>query len=102
MPVDEHKQELHLDLDECAEEFRWAANKLLWIAERLNAAGSEEDAQAVMRIIVACEAGEERLKGFASDAKAGRIVRVKVGKVGRRGYVTDGASFQKGRLGRFF
>jgi hypothetical protein len=77
MPIDEQEQELQLDLNECAEEFRWAANKLLWIAERLNAAGSEEDARGVLRIIVACEAGEERMKGFASDAKAGRIVRGK-------------------------
>lgn len=45
------------------------------IAERLSQARNEHDAQAVIRICQVMQAGEDKLAGYAEEAKAGRVSR---------------------------
>lgn len=47
------------------------------IAVWLSQAGSEHDAQAVIRICLVIQAREDRLVGYWDDVKVGRIERAK-------------------------
>ena len=77
MPLTKPNQDLKRDLQGIASDLKWSAVELLRIAERLSLAGNEADAQAVIRICVVMQAGEDRLAGYADEVKAGRIVRGK-------------------------
>lgn len=75
MPLTNPNQDLKRDLQGIASDLKWSAVELLRIAERLSLAGNEADAQAVIRICVVMQAGEDRLAGYADEVKAGGIVR---------------------------
>lgn len=70
-------QELKRDLQGAGSDLKWSAVELMRIAERLSLAGNEADAQAVIRICVVMQAGEDRLVGYADEVKAGQINRSK-------------------------
>ena len=75
MTLTKPNQDLKRDLQGIASDLKWSAVELMRIAERLSLAGNEADAQAVIRICVVMQAGEDRLVGYADEVKAGRIVR---------------------------
>ena len=77
MPLTKPNQDLKRDLQGIASDLKWSAVELMRIAERLSLAGNEADAQAVIRICVVMQAGEDRLAGYADEVKAGGIVRAK-------------------------
>jgi len=77
MPLSKLNQELHADLIGAAADMKWFAVDLLRIAERLNLAGNEVDAQAVMRITMTFVGNEERLNAYADEVKLGFIKRDK-------------------------
>lgn len=75
MALTKLNQELSRDLQGTASDLKWSAVELMRIAERLSLAGNEADAQAVIRICVVMQAGEDRLAGYADEVKAGRVDR---------------------------
>ncbi|WP_130887475.1 hypothetical protein [Pseudomonas sp. Sample_21] len=75
MPLTKPDQELRRDLQGTASDLKWSAVELMRIAERLSLAGNEADAQAVIRICVVMQAGEDRLERYAEQVKAGSISR---------------------------
>lgn len=75
MTLTNPNQELKRDLQGTSSDLKWSAVELMRIAERLSLAGNEADAQAVIRICVVMQAGEDRLVGYAEEVKAGRILR---------------------------
>ena len=77
MPLTKPNQDLKRDLQGIASDLKWSAVELMRIAERLSLAGNEADAQAVIRICVVMQAGEDRLAGYADEVKAGQINRSK-------------------------
>lgn len=77
MPLTKPNQDLKRDLQGIASDLKWSAVELMRIAERLSLAGNEADAQAVIRICVVMQAGEDRLAGYADEVKAGQINRNK-------------------------
>lgn len=77
MPLTKPNQDLKRDLQGIASDLKWSAVELMRIAERLSLAGNEADAQAVIRICVVMQAGEDRLAGYADEVKAGQIYRSK-------------------------
>lgn len=77
MTLTKPNQDLKRDLQGTASDLKWSAVELMRIAERLSLAGNEADAQAVIRICIVMQAGEDRLAGYAEEVKAGRIVRGK-------------------------
>jgi hypothetical protein len=68
-------QELSRDLKGLASDFKWSAVELMRIAERLRLAGNEADAQAVMRMCLVFNAGEDKLAVYADEVKSGQITR---------------------------
>ena len=77
MSLAKPNQDLKRDLQGIASDLKWSAVELMRIAERLSLAGNEADAQAVIRICVVMQAGEDRLAGYADEVKAGQITRSK-------------------------
>ena len=77
MTLTKPNQDLKRDLQGIASDLKWSAVELMRIAERLSLAGNEADAQAVIRICVVMQAGEDRLAGYADEVKAGQINRSK-------------------------
>ena len=77
MSLNNPNQELKRDLQGTSSDLKWSAVELMRIAERLSLAGNEADAQAVIRICVVMQAGEDRLAGYADEVKAGQINRNK-------------------------
>lgn len=77
MPLTKPNQDLKRDLQGIASDLKWSAVELMRIAERLSLAGNEADAQAVIRICVVMQAGEDRLAGYADEVKARQISRSK-------------------------
>ena len=77
MSLTKPNQELKRDLQGIASDLKWSAVELMRIAERLSLAGNEADAQAVIRICIVMQAGEDRLAGYADEVKAGQINRSK-------------------------
>ncbi|MGU3345819.1 hypothetical protein [Pseudomonas monsensis] len=75
MTLTKPNQELNRDLQGTASDLKWSAVELMRIAERLSLAGNEADAQAVIRICVVMQAGEDRLARFAYEVKSGSIIR---------------------------
>lgn len=75
MPLADPTKDLKRDLQGIASDLKWSAVELMRIAERLSQAGNEADAQAVLRTCTVFHADEDRLAGYADEAKAGRIVR---------------------------
>lgn len=62
-------------LYDLAEVLSHSAKELVHIAARLNEAGNEEEARAVLRIGLVMQAGEDRLVGYGDEVKAGWIER---------------------------
>ena len=77
MSLTKPNQDLKRDLQGIASDLKWSAVELMRIAERLSLAGNEADAQAVIRICVVMQAGEDRLAGYADEVKAGQLTRIK-------------------------
>ncbi|HJH21627.1 MAG TPA: hypothetical protein K8W20_23340 [Pseudomonas lactis] len=77
MTLTKPNQDLKRDLQGIASDLKWSAVELMRIAERLSLAGNEADAQAVIRICVVMQAGEDRLAGYADEVKARQISRSK-------------------------
>ncbi|KAA0995476.1 hypothetical protein FQ192_10580 [Pseudomonas sp. ANT_J12] len=77
MTLAKPNQDLKRDLQGTASDLKWSAVELMRIAERLSLAGNEADAQAVIRICIVMQAGEDRLAGYAEEVKAGVISRTK-------------------------
>jgi hypothetical protein len=77
MPLTKPNQDLHRDLQGLASDLKWSAVELMRIAERLSLAGNEHDAQAVIRICLVLQAGEDRLAGYGEEVKEGRVTRAK-------------------------
>ena len=75
MSLTKPNQDLKRDLQGIASDLKWSAVELMRIAERLSLAGNEADAQAVIRICVVMQAGEDRLAAHADEVKAGHIKR---------------------------
>ncbi|MBK3465843.1 hypothetical protein [Pseudomonas sp. MF6776] len=77
MTLTNPNQELKRDLQGTSSDLKWSAVELMRIAERLSLAGNEADAQAVIRICVVMQAGEDRLAGYADEVRDQRITRAK-------------------------
>ena len=77
MTLTKPNQDLKRDLQGIASDLKWSAVELMRIAERLSLAGNEADAQAVIRICVVMQAGEDRLAGYADEVRDQRITRAK-------------------------
>lgn len=77
MSLAKPNRDLKRDLQGVASDLKWSAVELMRIAERLSLAGNEADAQAVIRICVVMQAGEDRLAGYADEVKAMQINRNK-------------------------
>lgn len=77
MTLTKPNQDLRRDLQGLASDLKWSAVELMRIAVRLSDAGNEADAQAVIRICQALQAGEDRLAGYGDEVKARRIERHK-------------------------
>lgn len=75
MSLTKPNQDLKRDLQGVASDLKWSAVELMRIAERLSLAGSEAEAQAVLKMCVVFHAGEDKLAGYADEVKSGRIVR---------------------------
>lgn len=75
MALTKPNQDLRRDLQVIASDLKWSAVELMRIAERLSQAGNEADAQAVNRICLVMQAGEDRLAGYGDEVKVGRILR---------------------------
>lgn len=75
MSLTKPNQDLKRDLQGVASDLKWSAVELMRIAERLSLAGSEADAQAVLKICTVLHADEDRLAGYADEVKTGRIAR---------------------------
>ncbi|WP_243434220.1 hypothetical protein [Pseudomonas sp. 43(2021)] len=75
MPLTKPNQELRRDLHGLASDLKWSAIELMRIAARLSQAGSEADAQAVIRICQVMQAGEDRLAGYGDEVGSGSIMR---------------------------
>ncbi|MNJ55818.1 hypothetical protein D3C77_513360 [compost metagenome] len=75
MPLTKPNQDLRRDLQGLASDMKWSAVELMRIAERLSLAGSEVDAQAVIRICQVMHTGEDRLAAYGDEVKVGRISR---------------------------
>ncbi|MDR8369268.1 hypothetical protein NM213_05000 [Pseudomonas lactis] len=75
MSLTKPNQDLKRDLQGIASDLKWSAVELMRIAERLSLAGSEADAQAVLKMCTVFHAGEDKLAGYADEVKAGRIAR---------------------------
>lgn len=75
MTLTKPNQDLRRDLQGISSDLKWSAVELMRIAERLSQAGNEHDAQAVIRICQVMQAGEDKLAGYAEEAKAGRVSR---------------------------
>jgi len=70
-----HNQGLSRGLYDLADVLNHAAKELVHIAARLNEAGNEAEAKAVLRIGLVMQAGEDRLVGYGDEVKVGRISR---------------------------
>jgi hypothetical protein len=77
MWLNEFEQNLRRDLQDVASDLRWSTVELTQIAERLNEAGNEADAQAVLRKCAVLQAGEKQLMAYADEVKARVIHRTK-------------------------
>ncbi|TFW40137.1 hypothetical protein E4195_01355 [Pseudomonas putida] len=75
MTLTKPNQQLRREFQDLANDLKWSAVELMQIAVRLSQAGSEYDAQAVIRICQVMQAGEDRLVGYGDEVKAGRIER---------------------------
>lgn len=75
MPLTKPNQELRRDLQGIASDLKWSAVELMRIAERLSQAGNEADAQAVFRMCMLFQNGEDRLEGYADEVASGAIER---------------------------
>ncbi|MBX4136313.1 MULTISPECIES: hypothetical protein [Pseudomonas] len=75
MTLDKPNQDLKRDLQGVASDLKWSAVELMRIAERLSLAGSEADAQAVLKMCTVFHADEDRLAGYADEVKDCRIIR---------------------------
>ncbi|WP_409300427.1 hypothetical protein [Pseudomonas sp. KCJK8993] len=75
MSLTKPNQQLRRDLQGLASDLKWSAVELMRIAVRLSEAGNEAGAQAVFRICLVMQAGEDRLVGYGDEVKAGRIER---------------------------
>ena len=78
MTLTKPNQDLKRDLQGIASDLKWSAVELMRIAERLSLAGTEADAQAVLRMCTVLHADEDRLAGYAEEVRDGRIVRERV------------------------
>lgn len=76
MSASNRNQELRRDLSGIASDLKWSAVELIRIAERLSLAGNEADAQAVLRMRMVFQAGEDKLAGYADEVQSGVIERV--------------------------
>lgn len=65
------------DLKAIAEDLRWVSLDLLKVAEKLRGTENEADAWAILRMVGVLTNDEDRLNKYASEIKAGRIVRSK-------------------------
>ncbi|WP_230090862.1 hypothetical protein [Pseudomonas sp. BIGb0427] len=79
MALTKPNQDLRRDLQGLASDMKWSAVELMRIAVRLSEAGNEADAQAVIRICLVMQAGEDRLAAYGDEVKVGEIIRCKVG-----------------------
>ncbi|GLX14499.1 MULTISPECIES: hypothetical protein [Pseudomonas] len=70
-------QILKQDLKAVAEDLRWVSVDLLKVAEKLRGTENEADAWAILRMVGVLTNDEDRLNKYASEIKAGRIVRSK-------------------------
>lgn len=70
-------QILKQDLKTVAEDLRWVSVDLLKVAEKLRGTENEADAWAILRMVGVLTNDEDRLNKYASEIKAGRIVRSK-------------------------
>lgn len=61
--MDADTQTLRRDLQGLASDLKWSAVELARIADRLSQTGNEVDAQAVIRICMVMQAGEDRSTG---------------------------------------
>ncbi|KXK72097.1 hypothetical protein BC89_03525 [Pseudomonas monteilii] len=75
MPLTKPNQELRRDLQGLASDLKWSAVELMRIAVRLSEAGNEHDAQAVIRICLVMQAGEDKLSRYGEEVNAGSIAR---------------------------
>ena len=66
-----------LGLGAVAEDLRWVSVDLLKVAEKLRGTENEADAWAILRMVGVLTNDEDRLNKYASEIKAGRIVRSK-------------------------
>nr|WP_288465870.1 hypothetical protein [uncultured Pseudomonas sp.] len=70
-------QILKQDLKAVTEDLRWVSVDLLKVAEKLRGTENEADAWAILRMVGVLTNDEDRLNKYASEIKAGRIVRSK-------------------------
>lgn len=76
MSLTKPNQEIRRDLSGIASDLKWSAVELMRIAERLSLAGNEADAQAVLKMCVIFQDGEDRLAGYADEVRDGMVVRI--------------------------
>ena len=76
MSLTKPNQDLRRDLKGIASDLKWSAVELIRIAERLSLAGNEADAQAVLKMCLVFQAGEDRLSEYADEVASGVIERV--------------------------
>lgn len=77
MSLNKPSQELRRDLKGIASDLKWSAVELTRIAERLNLAGNEADAQAILRMCRVLQDGEDRLAAYGDEVRDGVVVRAK-------------------------
>tara|TARA_R110000822_G_scaffold124846_3_gene259290 strand:- start:16 stop:219 length:204 start_codon:yes stop_codon:yes gene_type:complete len=65
---------LRPDLKEAPALLKWSGFDLFVFAKRLLAAGDEQGANDLMRIVLNLQETEDKLTGYADEVKAGRIV----------------------------
>ena len=77
MGLNQPTQELRRELKDIAFPLKWSGVDLMQLAVRLSDAGLEAEALELAKKLAAFNDAEDKLTGYADEAKAGRIVRRK-------------------------
>ena len=77
MGLNQPTQDLRRELKDIAFLLEWTGVDLMQLAVRLSDAGLEAEALELAKKLAAFNDAEDKLTGYADEAKAGRIVRRK-------------------------
>lgn len=72
---------LRRDLHGLAADLKWSAVELVRIADRLNRAGNDPDAQALYRMIKVFQTEVEKVGSIVDEIDAGHVIRVEPASV---------------------